>query len=244
MADRNEDKAARLEATLKVKFPNANISRIKIDMSDFSSVKSACKSLEDKNIDYVIHNAGAYKIPLKALENGYLNIFNINFVSPYYITKTLLTNAKHFVLVSSIANYYSKVDINDIDFSTRLASSLIYGNAKRFSMYAHIELFKNHPENKLSITHPGITLTGITDHYPKWLFPIMKPVMRIIFMKPKTAALSILSGLFEETKPYTWIGPRFFNIWGKPKLQKIKKASDSEINFIYQKAEEIYEEIK
>ena len=110
-------------------------------------------------------------------------------------------------------------------------------------MYSHFELFKNHPQKRLSVTHPGITLTGITDHCPKWLFPILKPIMKIIFMRPKTAALSILEGLFAETKPYNWIGPRVFNIWGKPSLKKIKKADDKEISFIYQKAEEIYKSL-
>ncbi len=244
MVDRNNGKSELLKKELLSLFPNATIRGISADMADFSSVENACEKLKEIKIDYLIHNAGAYNIPRKTESNGYNNVFNINFISPYYITKTLLDNAKHTVIVGSIANYYSKVDINDIDFHSRAASSLVYGNAKRFSMYAHFELFKTRPEKSLAVTHPGITLTGITDHYPKWLFPIMKPIMRIIFMKPKTAALCILSGLFEETKPYNWIGPRLFNIWGKPHLNKIKKADDEEIKFIHQKAEEIYEEIK
>lgn len=244
MADRNMEKSALLEEKLISEFPTASIKRILVDMADIPSVKSACEPLRNIKIDYLIHNAGAYKIPRTTLENGYDNVYNINFISPYYITKTLFENTAHTVVVGSIANYYSKVDKKDIDFRSRTASSLVYGNAKRYLMYAHFELFRQHPEKCLSITHPGITLTGITDHYPKWLFPIMKPIMRIIFMKPKTAALCILNGLFEETGPYTWIGPKLFNIWGKPHINKIKKANDDEIEFIYQTAEKIYDEMQ
>ncbi len=152
----------------------------------------------------------------------------------------MLQNIDGVVVVGSIANYYSKADFNDIDFKNKTASSLVYGNSKRYSMYAHFELFKSNPDKKLSVAHPGITLTGITDHFPKWLFPIMKPIMRVVFMKPNIASLSILEGLFKETKPYFWIGPSLFNIWGKPKLQKIKKADDKEIKFVNEIAEDIY----
>ena len=243
MVDRTEEKSESLKKELLSVFPNSTIDRIKADMSDIEAVKSAVRELKNHKIDYLIHNAGAYKIPRMICENGYDNVFNINFISPYYITKSLLENVGHFIIVGSIANYYSKADFKDIDFKNKNASSLVYGNAKRYLMYSHFELFKNHPQKRLSVTHPGITLTGITDHYPKWLFPILKPIMKTVFMRPKTAALSILEGLFAETKPYTWIGPRVFNIWGKPSLNKIKKADDTEISFIYQKAEEIYKSL-
>ena len=244
MVDRNEEKSAALKKELLSVFPSARIGNIKADMSDIKSVKSAVNELKNLKIDYLIHNAGAYKIPRMICENGYDNVFNINFISPYYITKSLLENVEHFIIVGSIANYYSKADFQDIDFKNKTASSLVYGNAKRYLIYSHFELFKNYPQKRLSVTHPGITLTGITDHYPKWLFPILKPIMKIIFMKPKNAALCILEGLFTETEPYIWIGPKFFNIWGKPSLNKIRKADDKEISFIYQKAEGIYDKIQ
>lgn len=240
MLDRNKEKSLNFKNELLSLYPTAVIKNFTADMSDIISVKTACDRLKNEKINYIIHNAGAYKIPRKICDNGYNNVFNINFISPYYITRNLLTNIDGVVLVSSIANYYSKADFNDIDFKNKTASNLIYGNSKRYSMYAHFELFKDYPEKYLAIAHPGITLTGITDHYPKWLFHIMKPLMKVIFMKPAVAALSILEGLFKETKPYFWIGPAMLNIWGKPKLQKIKKADDKEIQFIHKIAEKIY----
>ena len=151
------------------------------------NVKSVTKELENMDIDIFIHNAGAYSIPRKICSSGYDNVFQINFVSPYYMIRTLLPTLRAkkgmAVAVGSIAHNYSKTDERDIDFRKRSASSKVYGNAKRFLMYSLYELFKNEKEASLSIVHPGITFTNITAHYPKLIFAVIKHPMKIIFMK-------------------------------------------------------------
>ena len=106
-----------------------------------------------------------------------------------------------------------------------------------FSLY---KLFEN--SETLSIVHPGITFTNITNHYPKLIFAIIKYPMKIIFMKPKKAALSIIKGIFDSTDK-EWIGPRLFDIWGLPKNKKLKSYTDKEAAEISRISEEIYEEI-
>jgi hypothetical protein len=147
------------------------------------------------------------------------------------------------VVVGSIAHNYSVYDPHDIDFSGRKKASKVYGNAKRFLMFSTAELFCNEREAKLSITHPGISCTGITAHYPKLIFAIIKYPMKIIFMKPRFAALSILNGVFEDTQSGEWIGPRFFGVWGKPKRRFIRTCSDDERLQIAASADKIYKEI-
>jgi len=146
--------------------------------------------------------------------------------------------------VGSIAHNYSKTDENDTDFSTRTASSLVYGNAKRYLMFSLYELFKNEIDASLSVAHPGITFTNITAHYPKLIFAVIKYPMKVIFMKPRKAALSILRGCFEATPYNFWIGPGIFNVWGYPKMQKLLSCKSDESEKIGQKAEEIYNNIK
>lgn len=148
------------------------------------------------------------------------------------------------MVVGSIAHNYSKADFSDLDFSTRKASSLVYGNAKRFLMFSLYELFRNQDNVSLAVTHPGITFTNITAHYPKLIFAVIKHPMKIIFMKPGKAALSILRGCFESTEYHRWIGPRFFNVWGMPKNQKLSTCKEEEGLKIFEKAEEIYENLK
>ena len=65
--------------------------------------------------------------------------------------------------------------------------------------------------------------------------------MKVIFMRPRKAALSVVKGIFTPTKQYEWIGPRLFNVWGLPKKKKLATAGEDEIKFIYEKAEEIYQ---
>ena len=35
----------------------------------------------------------------------------------------------------------------------------------------------------IAVTHPGITQTNITAHYPKLIFAVIKNPMKLIFMK-------------------------------------------------------------
>jgi hypothetical protein len=135
------------------------------------------------------------------------------------------------------------MDKNDVDFSTRNQASKVYGNAKRYLMYSLIELFKDETDAKLSVTHPGIAFTNITAHYPKLIFAIIKHPMKVIFMKPKKACLSILRGVFDHCEGCEWIGPRIFDVWGMPKKKRLCTASDEERCCIFSKAEEIYRKL-
>lgn len=249
LLDRNAEKSHTLGKKLLNKYNNAKIEYITTDLEDFESVKRCCEKLKGKPIDIFIHNAGAYSIPRKKCDTGYDNVFQINFVSPYYIIRELLTNLQkrensRVIVVGSIAHNYSKINEKDIDFSKKKSAGKVYGNAKRFLMFSLYELFKNETKVKLAVTHPGITFTNITAHYPKIIFAIIKNPMKIIFMKPKKAMLSIAEGLFTDCRYHEWIGPRFFNIWGKPKLKRLSTCKQAESEKIGKYADEIYNKLK
>ncbi len=248
LLDRNMERSRALADTLRAGFPAVQIQHIRLDMEDITSVKAACEQLKTMPVDILIHNAGAYSIPRHKCDTGLDNVFQINFASPYYITKELLPylrvrNGK-VVIVGSIAHNYSKTDPDDIDFSTRQASSKIYGNAKRHLMFAAYELFKHEKQAYLAVTHPGITFTNITNHYPKLIFAIIKHPMKVIFMKPCTAALCILHGVFENCGYHEWIGPCLFDIWGKPQKRKLHTCSPTESAHIFGTAEQLYRKMK
>lgn len=242
LLDRNRAKSQALGKELLSDFPEAKISYITTDLEDLSSVKRACDELSLQKIDYFIHNAGAYSIPRHKCSAGFDNVFMINFVSPYYMIRKLVPIiSTKVIVVGSIAHNYSKSDINDIDFSSRTAASKVYGNAKRYLMFSLYEYFKNEKRVKFAVAHPGITFTNITAHYPKIIFALIKHPMKIIFMKPKYAALSIVQAVFDDCGYHEWIGPKFFNIWGKPKKKKLKTCSVEESIQIGKTADEIYQ---
>lgn len=246
LMDRNAQRSDSFRKELERDY-GADVLCLNVDLEDMASVKNAADRLNRYPVDVFIHNAGAYKIPRHKCSAGYDNIFQINFVSPYYLIKAILPKLRErkgkIVAVGSIAHNYSETDINDIDFSSRKACSKVYGNAKRFLMFSLHKLFENERDVTLSIVHPGISLTGITDHYPKPIFAVIKHPMKVIFMKPKKACLSILKGVFDKTDMCEWIGPRFFDVWGLPGKKKLKTCTNRELELIFMTAEKIHSEI-
>ena len=242
LLDRNVAKSQALSDELKSRFPAAKIDRLRLDLEDMSTVKAVADALTETPPDCLILNAGAYSIPRHKCPTGYDNVYQINFVSPYYLARRLLplieARGGKVVAVGSIAHGYSHIDKSDVDFSSRTAASKVYGNAKRYLTYALLGL----DSPAVSVTHPGITLTGITAHYPKLVFAIIKHPMKVIFMKPKKASLCILAGLFANVGASEWIGPRLFGIWGLPRKKRLCTADAEERQSICEISERIYRE--
>ena len=242
LLDRNQARSKALCDELCAEFPTLSVKRIPLDLEDIDSVKACADSLLSEEVDALILNAGAYRIERHTCKGGFDNVFMINFASPYYLAKKLLpklsSRGGKLVVVGSIAHNYSKSDPDDVDFVTRKKHSLCYGNAKRHLTYASYKLCEG--KDLLSVTHPGIAVTNITSHYPKLIYAIIKYPMKLIFMSPKKASLSILRGLFDKTSEGEWIGPRLFSIWGLPQKKRLPQYDEKEAERLFQKAEEIF----
>ena len=247
LLNRSKTKTDALAASLREDFPGASITFLQTDLTDMASVRAACGALLQLPLDALVLNAGAYAIPRATCDTGYGNVFQTNFVSHYYMVHTLLPLLEQrsgtVVAVGSISHTYSKTDPQDIDFSRRSGSSLVYGNSKRYLMFALSELMKQHPGVRFSIAHPGISFTNITAHYPKYLFAIIKYPMKIIFMKPAVAVRSLVQGLCRPAGPECWIGPKLFNIWGNPSVKKLSTCSPEERQRIFETAEALFQKL-
>ncbi len=244
LLDRNEEKSRTLGENLQKEFPALSVDYIRVDLCEMDTVKAAADALAARPLDYLILNAGAYAVPRFTTHGGYDNVFVINFLAPYYLARRLLPAVRarggKVIAVGSIAHTYSKVDAADIDFHTRTRASLVYGNAKRHLMYA---LSKEAKDGGASIVHPGITQTNITAHYPKPIWLLIKYPMRVIFMSPRRAALSVLRGIFEDCAEGEWIGPRIFDVWGYPTKKKLSSADARERALIEENAEKLYKSL-
>ncbi len=248
LLNRSEERTRVQMSELSLVNPEVQSTFIPLDLEDIRSVFSATEELKARKPDVLIHNAGAYSIPRHTCQTSFDNVFQINFVSPYYMTRELLPTFRKYggriVTVGSIAHNYSKSDENDVDFATRGRASLVYGNAKRYLMFAVARLFSDETSATSAIVHPGITFTNITAHYPKVIFALIKHPMKIIFTRPRKASLSILKGVFDSTLLNEWIGPRVMNIWGYPRKSRLKTLTKEECEHIFATAEEIYEKLK
>lgn len=243
-ANINKEKSEKQKQLLLAKYPNVQIQILNVDLFDMNSVKLFVCKLKQLKVDILIMNAGVYNVPRKTSNEGFDNVFQINFVSAYYIIKQMLPNLRKIkdskvVVIGSIAHNYTKCNFNDIQLVSEKRFSKIYGNSKRFLMFSLYKLFENSPI-KLAIVHPGVTLTQMTNHYPKAINWFVKLGIKLIFPKPEKACLSVLSGVYLSTNTNEWIGPSKFNIWGYPKKQKLNTCSNSEALQIFATAEEIY----
>lgn len=246
LVDRNQTKSEENAKRLKEKNPEISVELIKCDLEDMESVKRAKDELINKEIDCLILNSGIYNVPLKTCDTGYNNVFQVNFIAQYYLARSISESSstlKKVIAMSSIAHDFTKIDETDIDFSTRKKSSKIYGNSKRFMTFALYEYFKNDKNVALSIVHPGVTLTNITNHYPKAINWLIKIGIKLVFPSPKKAARPVGVALNEDCGYLEWIGPSVFNIWGKPKKSVLKTCGEKERETIGRIADEIYSAI-
>ena len=240
LLDRNIGKGNKLIEELKKIREGVEVTQIPIDLSNYKSVREGVQRLKEiSKIDALILNAGVYHVKRREGEEGYLEEFRTNFISPFYIAINLIdkikfSNLKKVVDVGSISYKLATLNENDIDYSRETKKMKIYGNSKRMLMCALIELFKNEPNVIFSLTHPGVTPTNITRNFPKVVRAVIKLPMKIMFNSPKRASLSIIKGLFDETKVgEEWIGPKHFDIWGNPQKKRLTGINEDECKKAY-----------
>jgi len=245
LINRNIQKANKQKNELLKINPDANIILLTCDMENIYSVKELTNKLIELEIDYLITNAGVLTKDKHITNFNYDNVFTTNFLSPYYIINRLKENdlpKKRVIIVGSVSHRWAKFDINDIDYRNNKSKNKRYANSKRFLMSSLMELYKD--SDKLSIAHPGITLTNMTKNYNKFIKIFIIIFMSILFQGKKKASRSIIKAIDLNTNYLEWIGPHIKGIYGKPKVGKINKLKQDEIDLIYAKANELYNEIK
>lgn len=247
--DRNIDGLEKLKSALLKKHANLNVEIIAADLSNMADVQKCVERLNNlSHIDVLIHNAGVFRLPVEHEKGDYNIIFKVNFIAPYYITKSLLPKLEgagkaKVIVVSSLAHKFARYDQNDVDYSTNTDDQKIYGNSKRFIMFSLMKLLQNNSKVDLAIVHPGISYTNLMKNFPKFISKIIALPMKLIFNSPKKSSLSLIKGIFTKLDYCEWLGPKIFSIWGMPKRKKLKSCDEQEIQKIYQKAEEIYQKI-
>jgi len=83
--NRNREKSKNQKEQLLKKFPDISIKIINVDFNDMNSVKLAVCKLKQIHIDILILNSAVYNISRKTTTSGYDNVFQVNFISQYYI---------------------------------------------------------------------------------------------------------------------------------------------------------------
>lgn len=248
LTGRNPQKCRELTEKILKANPCARVETVLVDLESVQSVKACVAQLRDRTIDVLIHNAGIYHVPLKKTETGFNNVFQVNFISPYYITKKLLPGLlrspePRVVVSTSIAHRLSRLEERDPDFSHGKTPMRIYGNSKKYLTYSMKGLLAPQDKIHLALTHPGIADTNMLKGYPPFVTALIRYPVKLLFLAPKKACLSALQGVFDENIDGSGIiGPGVFGIWGYPRRKHLK-AREQEETAAYETAQGIFRQM-
>ncbi|KAI7697774.1 hypothetical protein SSS_01115 [Sarcoptes scabiei] len=218
MGCRNHFKA--MEAIKKIQAiePNARLTFIECDLADLNNVKVFCSKFISMNIplDILIMNAGLTSIPYSLTVDGYETVFQVNYLSQFYMVrmleKKLIQSHSRVVIVASESHRFSTLRRSNIhrDWNPRrYISFMAYNDSKLCNILFAKYLQKRLIDSHVSVVscHPGnFVQTEIKRYW--WLLRIL-----YFLVKPFTktanqgAATVVYCAIAENSKE---IGGKYF----------------------------------
>ena len=238
---RSKEKGENTINSLLKEFPNAQLSYMILDLTDFESMNNFIDDIVKNKIDinHFYHNAGVYRLPFRMIDKYELN-FLTNYFAPFYITEKLseyfktLPHKVHFNFIFSVTTFYYKFDLKKFNPCKQLSKTNNYAQTKhavRNSYTYFINKYKN-TNLTFTLTHPGATYTPlISKGYltGKVFHLFAKIFMKLFFHSPKKATYTYRAALRVNKENY-YIAPRaLFQINGYPKLRKINWKYSQEL---------------
>ncbi|RMF23090.1 MAG: SDR family NAD(P)-dependent oxidoreductase [Deltaproteobacteria bacterium] len=235
MACRSRQRAQRAVEELSAAVPGANVEVLELDLASLDSVARFAEELRERcdRIDLLINNAGVMMPPSRQeTADGFELQFGVNHLGHFALTLRLLetivaTNGSRIVTVSSSAQNYGELDLDDLNWTRRpFKRWASYGASKIANMLFTLELQRRLSEAGVSTiaaaAHPGWTATNLQRTSP--LFRALNP---IVAMKPWQGALPTLyAAVAAEVVPGGYYGPDGLgNMRGYPCPNQPAKAS-------------------
>ncbi len=244
---RNKEKLDELQKELSNR--KAKIETYVLDLSSIEEVKKFLSYAKDKNIDIFYNNAGVFKQPIKT-RDGLDISFKIDYLIPVLFMKELSKYNKEmlFVNTASISYRYHKFDKEMQGLGIKSGTKR-YGFLKRLLMME--TLYLSEKGIRCYIAHPGISYTGLfskdNNAYPKFILSLLKIPMKVIFMSPEKASLSLIlaSSCFPKDRQ-EYIGPRgLFHSWGYPSFQKLNPSlfNEEDMEYLDRKTDEYLKDL-
>lgn len=236
---RSEERGIRLKKSLEAEF-GASVVLIHFDYLDLSSGKKAVEAMNET--PFALVNIGGIYHQKEDFIDGIEKTFRVNLLAPV----NLITLFHEKFPLSSVIQVSSLVAsckdglrpeslISKESFVSYLASAKgknrRYALSKRLAMKALLAMEEE--GLPLSFAHPGVTTSDLfsprNKAYPKWFYALVPPLMRIVFMDPEKASLSVALALSRKIEPGKWVGPRgFLHAWGYPKIYPYEKSIGNE----------------
>lgn len=226
---RNEEKGIQVKKKIENEF-DRTIDIYPLDLCDLNQVKQF-SSLINRDVDYLFNIAGTYHLPKKLIDDKYEITFLSDYLSVSILNRTFLEKYANISIINtgSVSMYYSKVDFDDIMGLNIKNKTVRYGRDKRLLALDTLNLKEKYPNNRIVLCHPGVSATSLfassKGGFNKAFNALIFPLMKVIFMSPKKASLSILMSAFINLHESELVAPRgLFHSWGLPKNIKYRKS--------------------
>lgn len=241
MACRNLEKGEAAKSRILALYPTANISLIKMDLMDLSSIEKFANQFmaENTKLDILINNAGIMMHPYQLTKDGFESQMGTNHLGHFALTGRLMgliksTPGARVVNVASLAHKQGKIDFSNLLYENGEGYDRVkaYGRSKLSNLLFTYELqrfFENHGINAISVAaHPGASMTNLFSHMVnKFFIALLKPIISIIVQPSYMGALPQIRAAADPTvKGGQYFGPDgFYEMRGYPHLVESTVAS-------------------
>jgi NAD(P)-dependent dehydrogenase (short-subunit alcohol dehydrogenase family) len=199
---------------------NDAVEMIRVDLSDFESIRAFCDELRDRKVtlDAAVFNAGVVPVTSRKNRHGLELMFAVNFLAKFVVLDRLLRDG---VIPNAAYGHNSRADDPPriifvssethrssipIDFD-KFGEPVEYGVADGVKYYGlsklHLTTYFQELSRRLNpgsntspdvCVHalcPGAVNSNMAREAPAWLKPILKPVMALFFQSPEKASLPV-----------------------------------------------------
>jgi NAD(P)-dependent dehydrogenase (short-subunit alcohol dehydrogenase family) len=199
LACRDPERAGQAARALRDRVPAASIETATVDLADLRSVREFAARLEHPSIDLLVNNAGLALAPLSRTADGFETHFGVNHLGTFALTGLLLPRllaapAARVVTVSSEAQRYVSLDLDDPHGERRYRPWLAYLRSKKANVYFAAELQRRATAAGARLcsvaASPGLTRTNVLGTPQNR--PVLRRLVRILGKPPSDGAAPVL----------------------------------------------------
>jgi NAD(P)-dependent dehydrogenase (short-subunit alcohol dehydrogenase family) len=219
MACRNIDKAKKAKEKLEQEVPKGEIDILEVDLSRLASVRAFAEKFKAKyqRLDLLINNAGVMMPPYTETEDGFELQMAANYFGHFLLTGLLLpvlldTPHSRVVSLSSIAHQRGEIDFDDLQSKKSYSAIKAYAQSKLACLMFGYELQRRleaneHKHTISTIAHPGVSVTNLGRHLPKFVQVISPLVAPLFTHSPKKGAQPTLWAALGPADGGDYFGP-------------------------------------
>jgi NAD(P)-dependent dehydrogenase (short-subunit alcohol dehydrogenase family) len=234
LASRNRNKAEKAITSIRMKYPQAKIHFMHLNLGQLASVRQFTGEFltQYPSLDLLINNAGVMMPPYVLTADGFESQLGTNYLGHFLLTGLLLpalqaAKDSRVVTVSSMAHKYGNIFFDDLNFTKGYNKIKAYSQSKLACLMFAYELQRRLEKAGLPVrslaAHPGVSATDLGRN--------MSPVLRYFFpkvgQKAEAGALPLLMAAFDTTSQGgEYYGPDGWNeMRGNPKIVGSSKLS-------------------